>query len=87
MKTTYTSDKSEDIKKCFLKKLKEFEKLHLRTLKEKGVVLSDLYFLYNSENFIKYEFRISLKKLDSSFQKEAELFFSSALKGCLDKYS
>lgn len=87
IKTTYTSEESEDIKKCFLKKLKEFEKLHLDTLKEKDMELDDLYFLLNSESFMKYEFRDSFKKLNSSFQIETELFFSSALKGCLDKYS
>lgn len=83
----FSSEKEEQIRNCFKEKLKLFEKEHSEILKEKNMKVDSLYFLFNSGNFIKYKLRDSIKLFDTDFQKETELFFNLALKGCLDKFS
>lgn len=87
IKTTFTSEKSERIKNCFLKKILEFEKNNNKFLSYHNLQLDNLFTIFSTENYIQYNFRDSFKKLDLEFQNEAELFFKEAFNGCLDKYS
>lgn len=87
MKISITSETSEKIKECFFKKLNSFKKENSKYLKENKLSIDNIFILFNSKNYIEYKFRDSFYKLDTIFQKETELFFSEALKGCLDKYS
>jgi hypothetical protein len=83
----FTSQTADEIKNCFLIKLNSYEKQNIEILKSKNVKFEHLYYLFTTENFIKYEFRNSIKLFDVDFQKETELFFNLSLKDCLDKFS
>jgi hypothetical protein len=87
LNVSQTSETAEKIKNCFTEKLKTFENNHKKFLFDNSKRVGELYLIFYTDKYIEYKFLDPIKKLDDVFQKEAELFFNEALKGCLDKYS